>query len=294
MTTPSWSPSPQYRKVAEANRQYYARNACLYEATETCVTDPAAQHYLEYTLDSIVEQMGRPACESVALDACGGTGNVALKLLRRGLKTTITDISRDQLAIFESKCVSSGFTADVFCTEVADFLTQRQRAFDLIVFSSALHHLENVQAVLHLCLTALKPGGLLFTIHDPTSRDGRKRLTRAVLRADYFAFKCLEQFLDLPAAMGRRIKRIFLRADSTNREDVQITDATLGVLAEYYANSGIDDLKLVADLQSFGFQVIWHKRRSGGRYGITRRLVSRLGDKTEFELLLRRPDTEKP
>ena len=70
---------------------------------------------------------------------------------------------------------------------------------------------------------------------------------------------------------------------------MQINDATMGVLAEYYAARGIDDLKLVEQLRNAGFEIIWHKRRAGGRFGLTRKLVEWTGEKTEFELLLRKP-----
>jgi 2-polyprenyl-3-methyl-5-hydroxy-6-metoxy-1,4-benzoquinol methylase len=287
-TNPVWSPSPQYAKVAEANRQFYARNAQAYDQTETCLKDPAAQQYLDRTLDEVLSHLDCPASELRVLDACGGTGNVALKLLHRGLHVTLTDISPEQLSIFEQKAAMHRSRLRVACAEIASFLTEHPRAFDLIVFSSALHHLENYASVLRLCLDALRPGGLVFTIHDPTAAQNRPAFARAVLRLDYFAFKCFENAADLPAALGRRFKRMRAGRQQTC-DQMQINDATVGVLAEYYATRGIDDLKLVHDLREAGFEIVWHKRRAGGRYRLTRKLVAWTGEKTEFELLLRKP-----
>jgi 2-polyprenyl-3-methyl-5-hydroxy-6-metoxy-1,4-benzoquinol methylase len=283
-----WSPSSQYAKVAEANRRFYAKNATLYEQTETCVTDSRAQEYLDRTLEQVLGRLATPAGELRVLDACGGTGNVAIKLLQRGLNVTLADISREQLDIFEQKAAAHGARARVVCGEIASFIHDHRGEFDLIVFSSALHHLENYFAVLKLCLEALRPGGLVFTIHDPTAATNRGGLARLIVRLDYLAFKCLDNAADLPAALARRSKRTISGAQKQSCHEMEITDATVGVLAEYYAMRGIDDLKLVDDLRGIGFEIVWHKRRAGGRYGITRKLVTWLGEKTEFELLLRK------
>ena len=288
---PAWSPSPQYEKVAEANRQFYAKNAPFYEETETCVNDLRAQNHLDRALDQVLGHLDRPAAEVRALDACGGTGNVALKLIDRGLSVTLTDISREQLDIFEQKIAARRDRAHVVCGEIAKSLTEYAGAFDLIVFSSALHHLENYAAVLKLCFEALRPGGLVFTIHDPTAAENRGLPARIILGLDYIAFKCLDNAADLPAALGRRLKRMMSVAEQRRCDQMQINDATMGVLAEYYARRGIDDLKLVEELCAAGFEVVWHKRRAGGRYALTRKLVERIGEKTEFELLLRKPAT---
>jgi 2-polyprenyl-3-methyl-5-hydroxy-6-metoxy-1,4-benzoquinol methylase len=288
-SNPSWSPSPQYAKVAEANRQFYAKNARLYEQTETCVNDPRAQQYLDRALDEVLTHLRWPAAELRVLDACGGTGNVALKLLNRGLNVTLTDISQEQLNIFEQKAAAHRARARVVCGEIASFLVEHTGEFDLIVFSSALHHLENYGAVLKFCLGALRPGGLVFTIHDPTAAKNRRLLARVILRLDYLAFKCLDNAADLPAAVGRRLQRTISGAQ---RDEMQINEATMGLLAEYYATGGIDDLMLVDDLRGAGFEIIWHKRRAGGRYSLTRKLVEWTGEKTEFELLARKPEAK--
>ena len=285
----AWSPSAQYAKVVEANRQFYAKHARLYETGAKCVNDPQAQEYLEQTLDEVLDRLDRPAADVQVLDACGGTGNVALKLLKRGLHVTLADISREQLAIFEEKSTAFHERSRVVCGEIASFLADHPGQFDLIIFSAALHHLENYAAVLKLCLVALRPGGLLFTTHDPAASAKHSLLTRLALLADYVAFKVLDDASDLPAALGRRAKRIISGAQRKTCNDMQIDDATVGVLAEYYARRGIDDLHLVDELRAAGFQVLWHKRRAGARYGICRKLVQWTGAKTEFDLLLQKP-----
>lgn len=98
---PPWVPCAVYPKVVEANRRFYACNAELYDSTETCLVDPRAQHLLDEDLDRILKLLWPPAERLHALDACGGSGHIALKLLARALQVTKVDISSDLLVIFE-------------------------------------------------------------------------------------------------------------------------------------------------------------------------------------------------
>ena len=106
-----WKPSSEYQRVAEANRQFYARTASLYDASETCVTNRRIQQRLEADLDRIIGISGRRQGTIRALDACGGSGNVALKLLNRGVDVTLVDISQEFLGLFSAKCAASGISS---------------------------------------------------------------------------------------------------------------------------------------------------------------------------------------
>lgn len=286
------APSDEYRRVAEANRAYYAEVAEMYDASETCVTNKEFQQQLEVDLSQIINFLGKPPKTLHALDACGGTGNVALKLLRRGLNVTISDISPTQLAIFEKKSKAEQFTSQTFCMEIGELLSTHTQQFDLIVFSSALHHLENITYVLQLAYQRLLPGGLLFTVFDPTSTLRHKQSTKLILWVDYLLFKLTCQTTDLPSAgvrfMRRTVEQLRRRA-TTGKQGLQLKAETLGVLAEYHVGSGIDDFALVADMKTIGYEVLWHHRYPGGRYRFTRWLVSRMNDATQFKLLLRKP-----
>jgi ubiquinone/menaquinone biosynthesis C-methylase UbiE len=271
--------------VAEANRRFYARIANLYDRTESCVADHAAQVALESDLDQVLSHLPSPASSLKALDACGGSGNVALKLLARGIDVTVADISRELLDILERKAASAGHRPRTHCGEIASFLTSTDAAFDLVVFSSALHHLQDIDRVLSLVFQRLRPGGLLFTLHDPTARAHQGRLTPFLLRAEYFAFKFFKQPGDVPAAALRKLRRAFGGRSGQS----QLSDDNLGVVAEYHIRDGIDDLALVQRLRRVGYQVIRHDRLHGARFAVVQAIVSRVGQPTGFKLLLRKP-----
>lgn len=285
----NWNPSAHYHKVAEANRQYYTKTAQTYEATETCLTDNQAQQMLEADIDRIIGLANKPPDKLQVLDACGGSGNISLKLLSRGINVTTCDLSMDLLHIFQDKCTRSGYTPKIVCSEISNFLMANVKSYDLIVFSSALHHLENIEGVLSLAFESLKPAGFLFTVFDPTLRTNK--LTNMIMWMDYIAFKIHKQPDDLIAAMIRRMRRTLQNFPQGHRNDkhtLDISDANMGVLAEYHIEQGIDDIGLVAQLQQIGFEVVWHDRYPGTRYAFTRSLLRLLNDVTAFKLLLTR------
>ena len=80
MTIEAIPSTAAYRRVADANREFYRRTAHSYDASETCVNDREAQRGLSRDIATIVDLLDRPAHDIRALDACGGSGNVALKL----------------------------------------------------------------------------------------------------------------------------------------------------------------------------------------------------------------------
>jgi len=283
-----WRPTASYQRIAEANRRYYADSAAQYDATESCVTDQRLQRRLEADLDSALACLGRPAAAIRALDACGGSGNVSLKLLRRGVDVTLADISPDLQAIYRQKCDAAGFVSNIVSSEVGTFLAETDRTFDLIVFSSALHHLESIEPVLSAAFHCLAPNGILFTTFDPTLQSGLRPSTRMIQRAEYVAFKLFHQSGDLPRAILRRLKRMSAGVSPHDKSRATLDASTAGMLAEYHIERGIDDLALVKHLQQVGYEVVLHRRYVETRFLTTRRLIERLGDATHFKLLLRK------
>ncbi len=191
--------------------------------------------------------------------------------------------------IFQAKCRGLGLQPQTVCSEIGDFFAQTEKKFDLIIFSSALHHLENIDEVLALAFGRLNTNGLLFTIFDPTSKQGLSIISKILLRTEYYAFKIFCQTSDLPKAVGRRLSRILSGSKAADKSHVEINNATVGMLAEYHVDSGIDDVALTHRLQKVGYEVVWHERMAGARFAVTRHILNWWGDVTSFKLLLRKP-----
>jgi SAM-dependent methyltransferase len=76
-------------EVILANQEFYKQIASKYDNYEACTSDTCFQRWLEDDLD-IVERKLPERGEAVhCLDCGGGTGNVTLKMLRRGWRVTV-------------------------------------------------------------------------------------------------------------------------------------------------------------------------------------------------------------
>jgi len=285
MMSSSWYPSEQYQKVAKANLLAYAKNAESYDRMETCVVSHRCQLMLERDIDEILHMLHSSIDKDIyALDACGGSGNVALKLLERGVKVVLCDISLELIEIFKSKCRDRGLSAEPICHEIGYFLSTTDKKFDLIIFSSALHHIEDYISVLQLASARLSPGGMIYTVFDGVKRGF---LARVVLRADYMVFKALHHPSDMFPALIRRLKKMKSElSSSTSKEISNLTEENIGMLAEYRALRGIDDFVLVDKMQQQGLTIIWHKRYPDARYALFRFFLRFLRISTSFKLLM--------
>ncbi len=277
-------PADRYETVVEANRQYFEQTAKRYDQTETHLQSDRTQRELERDLSRIVAMLGGAMKGLRALDCCAGTGTVTLKLLRAGVETIACDVSPAMLAILEKKASEEGLPARVHLGEVRDFLGAEPGAFDLVVFSSALHHLEDYLGVLDACVAKLKPGGMIFTTFDPTRAADVSFLGRCVQLADYATFKLKHHPLDVPASVVRRLRRKLGKTASS-----EISSANVGALAEFHVEHGLDDGALAAHLKAAGLEIVWHEREADARFALPRAALRALGDVTTFKLLARRP-----
>jgi 2-polyprenyl-3-methyl-5-hydroxy-6-metoxy-1,4-benzoquinol methylase len=280
--------SSEHQRIAEANRLFYRETAHSYVQTETCVTRQRYQESLGAILKTGVDLLDRPPGSIHALDACGGAGNAALKLQALGVGVTICDISLELLQMYRQQAHLVGYPVRAVCSEIGTFLSANPECFDLIVFSSALHHLADIDGILSLAVQALKPGGLLLTMFDPTLRS--HRLTRAVLGFDYLIFKLWCHPGDVVSGIGRRLRRSFAsRSTASGKQGLALGSDSLGVLAEYHVEQGIDDLALADRLRKVGIEVLHHQRSYDVRHSPLQYALKIFGTPTQFSLVVRRP-----
>jgi len=218
-----------------------------------------------------------------ALDACGGSGNAALKVLELGMEAWLCDQSQNLINIFEKKCSKKGYECHFILSEIGQYLATTNDSYDLIVFSSALHHLEDYESVLRLALKRLNNNGMIFSSFDPIKW---RFPAKQIVKIEYIVFKLLNDFGDFFPAAYRRIRKVF--SSRQEKENRAVKEDNLGELAEFHVDQGIDDDRLVVQLKLHGAEIIWHKKLCKSRYRFFEILLSVLGCKTNFKLLLKR------
>jgi ubiquinone/menaquinone biosynthesis C-methylase UbiE len=264
--------------AAEANRILYAEIAGTYDLSEECVVDERLRLRLRAALLRARDCLGAETPR--VLDACGGSGNASLMLLSLGLRPVTVDISAEMLAIYAKKALARKHAPECVVCELEDFLRGEQREWDMIVFSSALHHFENPAAVLALARTRVAAGGVIVTMFDPirASSPGRK-----LRRVDYLLHVAVRTPERLLGSVRARLRR--------REESAPSTDRVVGEMAERHALAGLDDMAIQRAFVEDGWSIVEHERRYEGRFQITRLIFHLLRQRSSFSLIAQAPLT---
>ncbi len=246
----------------EANRLLYRDLASDYDATEACVIDARQHERLRAALREALAIVPRPPR---VLDACGGSGNAAALLAAEGVVPTVVDVSAEMLDRWEVKARGLGLEPETHVAPIEEFLAGDERRWDLMVFSSALHHLEDPAAVLCAAGDRLAPGGAIVTIYDPTLGD---RALRALRMADWLGDLLVRRPREFAEVVRRRIARQRRAASGP-------AEAHVGRTAERHALGGIDDLALRRRVEGHGLEVVVHERRCEARLAPVRLAAAR-------------------
>ena len=257
--------------AVEANRRFYETVAAEYDQKEEAVVNPRAQALLRDSLRRALELAGP---DPQVLDACGGSGNVSELLVGMGVTPVLVDVSPEMIGLWRAKAARLGLEPETAEAEIVDFLRDDPRTWDVVVFSSALHHLENYQEAVDAAAGRLNAGGVLVTIFDPPLAGPGDR---AIRRLDWVLFQALHEPRDFADTVRARLRR--------SSED----GPAIGRLAERYALEGVDDLELRRLLEERGLDIVVHERMPEARMRATRALLRLSGRDGAFRLIARRP-----
>jgi len=246
--------------VVAANREFFDQIANKYDRYESCATDVYLQNILEKDLDTIQARLSTLGRTPDCLDCGGGSGNLALKMLARGWTVTVVDVSGAMLALLSEKARSRGHSPRLVHSSIESFLREARQVFDVIAFTSVLHHLYSCTSVVRQAATMVRPGGFFYSNYDPVVPK-RPSLTRAFDAMDILFAKVKFDVSDVIPGITRRLKKAFTRRDSNFRRRL----VTAGDLAEYRAHAGVEDAEVVRILQLEGFGIIEHARYPAGR-----------------------------
>ena len=285
-------PSDRYQVVSEANRRCYGRPGAGDDYDKTHFLGERDLETLDADLKRALEKLGHPARRASALDACGGTGNAALRLQAMGCDTHLVDISEEMIARYRRQCEARGFPASAESGEILSFFTRNTRKFDLIVFSSALHHLEDPVLVLRHAQGALAPGGLIVTIFDPIKPT---RAAKVLLEPVRLLDRAISEPGKIFGGAWRVLKRVFSGGSRHKHEHVAemaLTEDNVGTIAEFHGDEGLDDVTLAREIERTTKLKVLHHDRHDQPWGVVMPYARMLFRKpSNFRFLLQNTKT---
>lgn len=270
-------------KVIEANVDFYRQIAEKYDSYEPYLFDPALQQSLEDDVDKIgsyFTSLGRaPSC----LECGGGTGNLTLKMCARGWAVTVVDVSAKMLDLLQEKLRARNYSPTLIHSSIERFLETTCEPYDLVAFSSVLHHLYSYASVVKQLASRVRAGGLFYSNYDPIVPK-HPFWTHLFASLDIALAKSVLDRRDVLPGIGRRIQKVFMPKDAVFDRAV----LSAGDVAEYHAWAGVDDELILKILQTSGFSVVEHRRFGIGRTNFVRFLNQRLKLWQNFKVVARR------
>ena len=116
------------------------------------------------------------------LDVASGSGGVSRIFFEdKRCHVTAVDLSHVQLEFYKSKVDSDRITT--MCMSVEDFCVKNNKHFDVVLISSALHHLYNYQRVLSDLLVSCHPR-FVYIVREPKRHTPNGMLYKLFLYLD--------------------------------------------------------------------------------------------------------------
>lgn len=267
-------------QVISANVEFYKEIAKKYDNYEACASEEYFQQILELDVKKMESLlMNHPVH---CLDCGGGSGNLTLKMLKRGWAVTVVDVSSDMLEISKAKVAAHGYKAEFVNDSIEHYLANSERVFDVITFSSVLHHLYTPLKVVNDTAARVKAGGFFYSNFDPVLPSSRL-LTSSFYNLDTILAKMHSDRSDFLPGIGRRLRKFFIARDAAHSRAI----ASPGDLAEYHARAGLDDISIEKALEQSGFKVE-RKRYPSARTKLMQGMNRYLHANLNFKILAQR------
>ena len=260
--------------VINANKKIYTKNA---ETYEDVVFTKNANQRLRTLLSNAVRILSTKKRNIVALDACGGTGQASFILYDMGCTTHLVDLSSKMIKNMNIKCQQGKIEIQSFTSEINEFFQNNKIKYDLIVFSSSLHHLRYPDKVLNSAANNLSKGGIVATISDPTTN-----IQKLSFKTLSLFDRAINHILNSPKIFFEIMIRKLSRKNLSKETKEIIPDW----LAEFHTVYGIDDFLLANSQISNGNYILMHKRFTAGYTKLFQIIYKLLKLNTSFSLLI--------
>jgi len=230
------------KKILEANIKVHRLESAIYDEIHDEIFNPREQKKTEEDLDILCRLIleGKPGSfVPSVLDIGCGTGNLTLKLLKRGLRVIGIDISPEMIEVLKKKVGNQRGVNErlkLFCEDVDGYLTKQKSQYHGITLSSILHHLPDYISTLKSAISLIADRGVIYITHEPLLKTG-------------YSNGLIEDIINKIDALPMFVKLV--------RKRLRLPDYTY---ADYHTRVGLNADKIISILQDESFEIIFFKK----------------------------------
>jgi demethylmenaquinone methyltransferase/2-methoxy-6-polyprenyl-1,4-benzoquinol methylase len=160
----------------------FDRNAATYDRVNTVICFGLDRRWRRWATGQAIAA-GRGLTDGPAraaalaprvLDACGGSGLVALQLARRGAQVTIADVSEGMLALARRRATTEGLSVTAVRADLAGETAAGLPGapFDAVTLAFGLRYVDDPAGLLRGLAATLRPGGAIVVLEAVVPRGG--------------------------------------------------------------------------------------------------------------------------
>lgn len=249
------------QKIKTENIEVHRKEALLYDILHLEIFNFYEQKRTINDINFIAKLISK--VNPRALDMGCGTGNLTLKLLERGFHVTGIDITKEMIEVLRSKN-QHGSLKLIEC-DADTFISKETEKYDVIAFSSILHHLPFYTETLYKCVNLLNSRGIIYIIHEPLPEVKQNLIWKRFSMIDDLLFYSILKL------RGIKIPKISY------------------IYSDYHSQKGLDIEGIVECLIRENCEILKFEKYNIRKFGILSLIENKLNpSKTMFKLIARK------
>lgn len=192
------------KKIKDENINVHRKEAFIYDIAHPEIFNRYEQKRVMNDIEFIAKRINRKGPS--VLDIGCGTGNLSLKFLKFGFSVTGLDISREMLNILNEKYTLykrynkiKSNSLKLIENDIDEFISNYEgQKYDVITFSSVLHHLPDYIKTINNLWNLLSSGGMIYIVHEPFKFTSKQSTFWKVFEeGDRFLFRLIMVFRNI-------------------------------------------------------------------------------------------------
>ena len=231
--------------VSKANKEFYDKeNKKNFIDGSPHLKHKEIKNLLKITIDGICNYNKKFSSQLKVLDLGSGNGEITKFFLENDAFITAVDISEVQLNILKQNCSKYSNRIRLLVGDLNQDLNIIDEYYDIILFSSILHHIPNYLDLINRVIPKLKTNGQIFSFQDPLYYKSLNKFTKLFGKLSYYLWRITKK--DLIGGFKRYIRRNKKNYNRNCKEDN----------IEYHVTrDGVNHLEISNLLTSKNFEV---------------------------------------